>query len=137
MSSRYRRGLANRHYQIFLVALGVMLVHLLEDTFVHEESGETVGAKLGAAALTLLLVGVGAALYPILWRRVRPFFVLLFGLIALVGGLQAHVSNALDDGPSGGDYTGTLYALAGLVLVGLAVKLAADSLRGRAAPAAG
>jgi hypothetical protein len=136
MSEKYRRELANRHYQVFLGGLSVMIEHLWEDTFVHKESGSSLGAQLGAGALALLLVAVGVVLYPLLWPRVRPLLVLAYGLIALIGGWQAHVSDALDEAASGGDYTGVLYALAGLVLTGLAVKLAADSLRGGTASAA-
>ena len=113
-----------------------MLLHLCEDAFVHKENSSSLGAQLGSAALALLLVAVGAALYPLLWRRVRPLFVLFFGVLALLGGWQGHVSHALDEGASGGDYTGIVYALAGLALIGLALKLAADSLRGRTTPAA-
>ena len=67
--------------------------------------------------------------------RVRPLFVLAFGLLAFLGGWRAHATDMLDGNAAGGDYTGTVYALAGLVLIGLAVKLAADAFRGRAAPA--
>ncbi len=132
----YRRHLGDRHYQVFLVALAVMLEHLLEDALVHKENGSSVGAQLGSSALTVLLVAVGVALYPLLWRRVRPLFVLAYGALAFIGGWRAHVSHALDEGAAGGDYTGILYTLAGLVLIGLAVKLAADELRGRRAAAA-
>ncbi len=51
--------------------------------------------------------------------------------------LAAHVTDVLDGDAAGGDYTGTVFALAGLVLIGLAVKLAVDSVRDRPAPAAG
>ena len=134
MSGKYRRELAARPYQVFPVGLAVMLEHLLEDSFVHKESGSSLGAQLGAGASAVVLVAVGAVLYPLIWRRLRPLFVLVYGVIALLGGWQAHVSDALDEGASGGDYTGFLYALAGLLLIGLALTLAADSLRGRTAP---
>ena len=136
MSVKYKRELANRHYQVFLAGLAVILVHLSEDALVHKENGSSLAAQLGSTALTFLLVAVGAALYPLLWRRVRPLFVLAYGALALVGGWRAHVSHALDEGASGGDYTGIVYTLAGLALIGLALKLAADSLRGRTAQAA-
>ena len=136
MSAKYRRELANRHYQVFLAGLVVMLVHLCEDALVHKENGSSLAAQLGSTALTFLLVAVGAALYPLLWRRVRPLFVLAYGALALVGGLRAHVTDALDGNAAGGDYTGIVYTLAGLVLIGLALKLAADSLRRRTAQAA-
>ena len=133
MVARYTRELASGHYQVFLACLAVMLLHFGDDAFVQEESGSDLGSKLGAAAVALVLVGVGAALYPLLGRRVRPVLVALYGLLALGGAWQAHVSNALDDGPAGGDYTGFLYALAGVVLLGLAVKLAVELRSGRAA----
>jgi hypothetical protein len=132
MSMKYRRELADRRYQVFLGALVVMFLHLAEDALVHEESGSSLAAKLGATALNLVLAAVGAALYPLLWRGVRPLLVLAYGALALVAGWRAHVTDVLNGDAAGGDYTGTVFALAGLVLVGLAVKLAADSWRGRA-----
>ena len=135
MLEKYRRELSNRHYQVFLVALVVMFLHLTEDALVHEENGSSLAAQLGATAFNLLLVAIGAGLYPLIWRRVLPVFVLFFGLLAFIGGGRAHVSDVLGGDAAGGDYTGTIHALAGLVLVGLAIKLAADSWRGRTAPA--
>ena len=128
MSARYRSELRNRHYQVFLAGLAVMLVHLLEDALVHKENGSSLAAQLGSSALTLLLVAIGAALYPLL-RRLRPVLVALYGLLALSGGWRAHVRDALDGEAAGGDYTGVVYALAGIVLIGLAVKLAAETFR--------
>jgi hypothetical protein len=133
---KYRRELADWHYRVFLGALAVMFLHLTEDALVHKENGSSLAAQLGSTALNLLLVAIGAILYPLLWRRVRPLLVLAFGLLALSTAWRAHVSDVLDGEAAGGDYSGTLHALAGLVLIGLAVKLAGDSFRGRAAPAA-
>lgn len=131
MSEKYRNALATREYQIFLLGLLVMLVHLTEDALVHKENGSSLAAQLGSTALNLLLVATGVAVYPVIWRRVLPLFVLAYGVLALSGGWAAHASDALAGDAAGGDYTGTLYALAGLVLIGLALKLAADVLRGR------
>ena len=131
MSEKYRNALATREYQIFLLGLLVMLVHLTEDALVHKENGSSLAAQLGSTALNLLLVAIGVAVYPVIWRRVLPLFVLAYGVLALSGGWRAHASDALAGDAAGGDYTGTVYALAGLVLIGLALKLAADVLRGR------
>ena len=138
MTTKFRRDLRTREYQVFLLALAVMLVHLLEDAFVHEENGTSAAAKLGSGALTVLLVAVGVALYPVIWRRARPLLVLAYGVLAFLGGWRAHATDLLAGDAAGGDYTGTVYALAGLVLVGLAIKLAVDAARGRGsdAPAA-
>ena len=134
MVARYTRELATGHYRLFLVLLAFMLLHLLDDALVQEESGSDLASKLGAAASALVLVVVGAVLYPLLWRPLRPVMVALFGLLALAGGWSRHVTHAFDEGASGGDYTGFLFALAGLVLLGLAGTLAVDIIRGRTAP---
>ena len=136
MFARYARELANGHYRVFLACLAVTLLHLSDDALVQEEGGSALSSKLSGVGSALFLVVVGAALYPLLWPRVRPVLVALYGLLALVAGWRAHVTHALDEGASGGDYTGILYALAGLVLLGLAAKLAFDIVRERrAAPA--
>ena len=135
MSEKFKRELGSRHYQVFLACLAVMFLHLTEDALVHKENGSSLAAQLGSTALNLLLVAIGVALYPLLWRGVRPLLVLAFGLLALSTAWRAHVSDVLDGEAAGGDYTGTLHALAGLVLIGLALKLAVDALRDRTAPA--
>ncbi len=136
MFAKHRRELATWEYKVFLVALVVMFLHLAEDALVHEESGSSVAAKLGATVLNLLLAAVGAALYPLVWRRVRPLLVLAYGALGLLAGWRAHVTDVFDGDAAGGDYTGTVFTFAGLVLIGLALKLAADAWRGRTEPAA-
>jgi len=113
MSTKYRRELTNRHYQVFVGALVVMFLHLAEDALVHKESGSSIAAH-----------------YPLLWPRVRPLLVVAYGALALLAGWRAHVTDVLDGDAAGGDYTGTVFALAGLALVGLSLKLAADTWRG-------
>ena len=131
MFERHRRQLSDWHYLVFLTALVVMFEHLTEDALVHEENGESLGAKLGATAFNVLLVAIGAGVYPVIWRRVRPVFVLLFGLLAFLGGWRQHATDLLAGDGAGGDYTGSLHALAGIVLIGLAIKLAVDAFRDR------
>ena len=131
MSAKFRDALRTREYQIFLLGLAVMLVHLTEDALVHKENGSSLAAQLGSTALNVLLVAIGVVVYPLIWRRVLPLFVLAFGVLALSGGWRAHASDALAGDAAGGDYTGTVYALAGIVLIGLALKLAADIFRSR------
>ena len=135
MSGKIKRALATREYRVYLAGLAVMLFHLCEDALVHKENGSSLAAQLGSTGLTLVLVGAGAVLYPLIWPWGRPVLVLFFGLLALSGGAQAHLPDALNGEAAGGDYTGVLYALAGAVLIGLAVKLAADLWRGRPEPA--
>lgn len=134
MTARIKRELTRTPYQVFLVGLAIMLEHLLEDALVHKENGSSLAAQLGSSALTLAVVAAGAALYPFL-RRLRPLLVAFFGLLALSGGWRAHVWDVLDGDAAGGDYSGAIYALAGIVLILLAVFLAVEVLRGRTATA--
>ena len=132
MFRRIRQSLSSRRYQLFLVGLVVMLEHLLEDALVHKENGASLAAQIGSSAITLAVVLLGAAAYPFL-RRGRPILVGLFGLLALSGGWQAHVTDALNGDATGGDYSGVVYALGGIVLLGLAVVLTVELFARRAA----
>ena len=136
MFAKHRRELESWHYRLFLGGMAVMLFHLTEDALVHKENGSSLAAQLGATALNLLLAAVGALLYPLLSRRVRPLLVLFYGALALLSAWRAHVSDVLDGDAAGGDYSGTVYAITGLMLIGLAIALTVDSMRGRNGPAA-
>jgi asparagine N-glycosylation enzyme membrane subunit Stt3 len=129
--TRYTRELASGHYRLLLVCVAVMTLHLWEDAIVHEEGGADLASKAEGVASALAMFLVAAALYPLLWRWARPILVAFFGVIGLLGGVQQHVSDAIDGNAAGGDYTGFLFALAGLVLLGLAAKLAYDLVRAR------
>ena len=130
MIAKYRRELGSWQYRLFLGCLAVMLFHLTEDALVHKENGSSLAAQLGSTALNLVLVAVGVILYPLL-RRVRPVLVAFYGLLAFSGGWRAHATDALDGDAAGGDYSGVLYALTGVVLLALALMLTADLLRDR------
>jgi hypothetical protein len=136
MLAKHRRELGDWHYRLFLGGLAVMFIHLTEDALVHKENGSSLAAQYGATAFNLLLVAIGAGLYPVLRRWARPLFVLAFGVLAFSGGWRAHATDMLDGEAAGGDYTGTVYALAGIVLIGLALKLGVDAIRARTARAA-
>ena len=137
MFDRHRRALGDRHYQVFLAALAIVFLHLTEDALVHEENGESLGAKLGAVVLNLVLLALGAGLYPRVWRRVLPLFVLAFGLLAFVRGGRAHVSDLLAGDAGPGAYSRPSHPRAALARIALALTRAPDAVPGRTAPAAG
>jgi hypothetical protein len=136
MFRKIRDELSSRRYQFFLVGLVVMLEHLLEDALVHKENGASLAAQIGSSALTVALVGAGAAAYPLL-RRGRPILVGFFGLLALSGGWRAHVTDALKGDATGGDYSGVVYALGGIILLGLFLLITVELLARRGASADG
>jgi hypothetical protein len=112
---------AARDLPIFAAAMAVETAHLVDDGLVNPHNGVTdVPSTLIAVAIAVAAV----ALYGRLASCARAVLAGLFGLAGLVGGLDMHVLRALEDGASGSDYTGFGQALAGLVLLALAVTLA-------------
>ena len=107
---------------VFRIAVGLALVHALDDAFVHRGPGLGLGqhALAGAIAIVAALAAIGA--FPSLRAGWRAALALSFGGLALVNGVM-HVAHVLQYGPSGGDVTGVLAAAAGAVLVGLAIAI--------------
>ena len=101
-------------------------IHLADDALVHPGGA-------GAKARVALLVGI--VLMPLLFavflaggRVMRTLLAAGLGLAAMAVGLAVDVPHAVLTGASGSDYTGILFTAAGIVLVGLAFRIA---LRGR------
>ena len=107
---------------VFLSAVLVIAVHVVDDSFVNPEPGTSAADHWVSGLGTVALLGLAAWGY----GRVRPgaraviaLVLGLFGLVVSSEGWQA----AREDGPSGDDWTGLLVLPAGLVLIGLAVVL--------------
>jgi esterase/lipase len=109
--------------RVFTVAVALLLVHAMDDAFVHRGAG--VGASQHAlAALIAVVAGVGGVLaFPVLGPYPRAALAFVFGVLGLVNG-ALHVVHAARFGPAGGDVTGILAAAAGLMLIALAAVLA-------------
>ena len=113
--------MASTKLRIFTAAMAVETAHLLDDGLLHPHDGVT----YEASALIALAMGVVAiVLYGRIGRRSRVVVAGLFGLAGLFGGLDLHVTHALENGASGSDFTGFGQALAGLALVVMAAVLA-------------
>lgn len=100
----------------FTVATAVALMHALDDAFAHRGPGVGLGQHVLAAVLSLVL-GLGAIYaFPRLRPGLRATIAFVFGTAALVNGGMHLTGGHL----SGGDFTGVLAAVAGVVLIGLA-----------------
>jgi hypothetical protein len=107
--------------RIFTAAMAVETAHLIDDGLLNPHDGATdVTSTLISVAIAIAAV----ALYGPLARPARAILAGLFGLAGLLSGLDMHVIPALQHGAAGGDYTGFGQAVAGLVLLGLALVLA-------------
>jgi hypothetical protein len=115
--SGVRTGLATES-TVAVAALGIVALHVLDDSFLQPEPGMSAGDHLVSGLVPAALV-VGAA---VVYRRLRPgaraALALVFGVFGIACGIEA-AYYTLNGGPSGDDFTGWLSLAAGLVLVGL------------------
>lgn len=119
-----------RGHRVFVLAALFVAVHLLDHLLIVQN----ISSHLGFAVAALLTL-VAAFAYPKLgsWRApVAVFFGMVWAL--LFPGLQGHLLPMLRDGPSPGDYTGTAYALAGPLLLGLGLWIALSVVAQRRRP---
>jgi uncharacterized protein len=108
--------------RVFGVATLVLLVHAIDDAFVHRGPGLGIGQHALAGAISIVAALGGIAVFPSLRPGLRAALAFAFGALACVNGML-HVIHIGEDGPAGSDLTGVLPVAAGAVLVGLAVVI--------------
>jgi fermentation-respiration switch protein FrsA (DUF1100 family) len=118
-----RLAAARRSTVAFVVATGVVAVHVADDAFLQPEPGTSAGDHLASGLVPLGALVLAAAAYPRVRAGLRAALALFFGLFALVVGTTEALYYTLNVGPSGDDYTGLLAIPAGLVLLGLGVGM--------------
>jgi uncharacterized protein len=116
--TRYRSGEA----LVFLVATTVMVVHALDDAFLHRQAGVGLSQHALAAFISVCAGVAGIVAFPRLRPGLRAVLSFAFGALALVNGLL-HVRHIALDGPAASDLTGVLAAGAGAVMIGLAIAI--------------
>jgi uncharacterized protein len=116
--SRYRTG----EVRVFVIATALILVHALDDAFVHRGPGLGIGQHALAAGLSAGACVVAVLAFPSLRPGLRSALAFAFGGLACVNGVF-HVAHVVDYGPAGSDLTGVLAVGAGALLLGLAVAI--------------
>ena len=105
---------------LFLLAVGVVALHVLDDNFFQPNPGTRASDHLVSGLVPLVLLLAAASLYGRLGAGVRGTIALLLGYLGVLAGVEAvYYMRAV--GPSGDDYTGLLSVLAGLLLVGVGI----------------
>jgi uncharacterized protein len=117
-----RRRLAvgdwRRERALFLIGVGVIAVHVVDDSFVQPQPGMSAGDHLVSGLVPLAVLGLAAAVYPRLRGEARAAIALLLGVFGIVAGIEAaHYTTQV--APSGDDFTGLLCLPAGAGLIGL------------------
>lgn len=113
VTAMIRRGSA-----LFLLGIGVVAVHIVDDNFVQPQPGTGATDHLVSGLVPLALIASAAAGYGHLRAGFRAALALVFGFLGVLVGTEA-AYYAFDIGVSGDDYTGLLSIFAGLLLVGL------------------
>lgn len=119
MISRMRFSLGARsEFGIIALGFGLMILHNIDEAFIHPEDG---------GKTNLVVVGVVGVLVlsfshrlPALWRA---GVLAVLGLLGLVQGILGHVVNIFAGKATAIDYSGVLFALGGAVLLGLGVTV--------------
>jgi fermentation-respiration switch protein FrsA (DUF1100 family) len=107
---------------VFAGATAFALLHALDDAFLNRQPGVGVGEHALAALIALTIGLAGVAAFPRLRPGLRAGLALVFGILALVNG-ALHIAHMALEGPAESDLTGVLAAAAGLVLIGLGLRI--------------
>lgn len=100
-------------------ALGVVALHVVDDSFLQTEPGTSAGDHLVSGLVPLAVVLLAAWSYPRLRAGLRAVLGLFFGIFGVVTGIEAGYYST-KGGPTGDDFTGLLALAAGSALIGLA-----------------
>lgn len=101
------------------VALGVGVLHVVDDNFLQPEPGVSARDHLwGGLVQAALFVGLAWA-YPRLRAGLRGILAVYVGIFMIVMGAGEAGYYTREDGPSGDDFTGLLMIPAGVLLAGI------------------
>jgi hypothetical protein len=115
-SARGRRRAGSREYRLFLLATGLVGLHIADDNYLQPEPGTSAGDHLTSGLVPLGLLAVLAFVYPRLRAGARAYTSMTFGVLAVMVGLPGTYNLSKGIG-SGDDYSGPLAIVAGIVLV--------------------
>jgi hypothetical protein len=107
-----------RETALFLSAIAVIALHVVDDNFLQPQPGTTATDHLVSGLVPLSLLGVAAWAYPRLRGGRRGALALALGVLGIAAGIEGFYYTR-EVGPSGDDFTGLLCLPAGLLLLGL------------------
>jgi len=123
--------MASTELKLFTAAMAVETAHQLDDGLINPHDGAT---DVPSTVIAVAIAVAAVALYPRLAGWARAVLAGLFGLAGLVAGLDMHVIPALQHGAEGSDYTGFGHAVAGAVLLALAIVVSLTQASRQPAP---
>jgi uncharacterized protein len=115
---RTSRTAMTRATAVFGLAVALIAVHVIDDSFAQPQPGTSAGDHLLSGLVPLSILGVAAWAYPRLRAGAQGALALSLVLPAVLSGVEA-VYYGGETGLSGDDYTGLLAVAAAPVLLGL------------------
>jgi uncharacterized protein len=109
-----------RERGVFLIGVGVMALHVLDDSFVQPQPGTSAGDHLVSGLVPLAVLAAMAVVYPRVRSGARGALALVAGFFGVAFGIEAAYYTT-QVGPSGDDFTGLLCLPAGVALLGLGI----------------
>ena len=106
----------------FTVGTSLVLLHALDDAFMHRGPGLGLGQHALAGVIAVVAAVGGLLAFPSLRPGLRAALAFAFGGLACVNG-TLHVAHIAEHGAGGGDVTGALAVAGGVVLLGLAAVI--------------
>jgi len=111
-------GAPARERRLFLLAIVVIAVHVVDDNYLQPQPGTAAGDHLVSGLVPLAALGLAAWAYPRLPGLGRGAIALALGVLGIAAGIEgAHYTNKV--GASGDELTGLLCIPAGVLLIGL------------------
>ena len=114
-----RHRARSRETVLFLIALALIALHVIDDNYLQPQPGTSPGDHLVSGLIPLALLGLAGWGYPRLRGGRRGALALFLGPLGIAAGIEAYYYTR-EVGPSGDDFTGLLAIPAGLLLLGLA-----------------
>ena len=116
-----RSGQRSPQHVVVRVAIGLVALHVVDDSFVQPQPGTSATDHLVSGLVPLALLAAAAIVYPRLRAGTRAIVALTVGFLATVGGIAEAAYSTAKVGPSGDDFTGLAMLAAGLVLLATGV----------------
>src|SRR5829696_9202933 len=119
-AGRRAHACGRREHAIVVLALGLIAMHVVDDSFVEPQPGTSATDHLAGGLVPLAVLALAAFAYPRLragWRAVTALVLGVFGL----GTASEAWYYTREVGASGDDYTGLLAIPAGLLLLAVGV----------------
>jgi uncharacterized protein len=111
---------SRRERALFLTGVGVMALHVVDDSFLQPQPGTSAGDHLVGGLVPLVVLALAAAAYLRVRAGGRGVIALVAGFFGVVFGIEAAYYTT-QVGPSGDDFTGLLSLLAGIALLALGI----------------